>query len=232
MAVKRPPAKGRKAKKSAPVAYLIDVNVDVHGNFKYSAPGIPDASSIRPHNGDTLSWFAKFMGLPVPFQVTFPGFSPFAEGSQAVRSMFGATGPLTVAVPSFYHGNLVFKYTVSIANGWSDDPDVEPVPSDGVENTADTQAILLSISGGNLVLSNTNATFSKGEVSWKWAAGPSDDFTLTFNGPSPLPSGWPPQASSQSKRIALDLETAGSQTYTIQTLNLGLSSSGNTLTIS
>jgi hypothetical protein len=230
MAAKRPEEK-TKGKAHNPVAYLIEVDVDISGNFKYSANGIPDASTIRPYNGDTISWSAKLMGVPVPFQVSFSGFSPFVGGTQVVRSMFGATDPVKVAVPSFYHGNLVFKYNVTIANGWSDDPDVEPVPSDGVEKTADQQMISLSIVNGSLVLDQPNASFIKGEVTWKWAAGPSDDFTLTFNGPPPLPAGWPPQTSSQAKRIALDLETAGSQNYTIQTLNLGLSSSGNTLTI-
>jgi hypothetical protein len=224
MAAKQVTTNRRKALKRPPSAYRIEVNVDVDGNFKYSADGIPDASSIRPHNGDTISWSAKLMGAPVPFQVEFPDFGPFDMGTRVVRSMFQPTAPLTVAVPSYYHGNLVFKYTVTIVNGWSDDPDVEPVPSDGVNRTKDTQVISLSIDGaGNLVLDNPDISFSRGEVAWKWAGSPLDDFSLTFDAPVP---GWPLQANSQSQRIALDLETPGSQHYTIQTLHLGLSVRG------
>ena len=224
------PKKGQKAKHVL-TAYNIEVDVDLYGNFRYSANGIPDASSIRPHNGDTISWSVKLGGIPVPFQVEFPGFGPFGMAGRVVRSMFQRTAPLTIAVPKYYHGNLVFKYTVTIANGWSDDPDVEPVPSDGVDKTAGTQVISLSIDNntGALVLDNLDATFVKGEVTWKWATAPLDDFTLTFKTP---PTGWPPQTNSQSQRIALDLETRGlSQPYTIQTLHLGLSVDGK-LTIS
>jgi len=224
MAAKREITKRKNMEKRDPITYHVEVNVDVNGNFKYSAYNTPDASSIRPHNGDKISWSVRLMGIPVPFQVEFPDFSPFDKGVRAVRSMFQPSDPLTVFVPPFYHGNLVFKYTVTIANAWSDDPDVEPVPSDGVAGTQDSQVLLLSIEGGNLVLNNPNASFSRGEVAWKWAGQPLDDFSLTFE--ATVPPGWPPHTNSQSRRIALDLETAGSQYYNIQTLNLGLSVRG------
>jgi hypothetical protein len=227
MSAKKRTKKG-KAPKHTPTAYHIKVDVDAGGNFKYTADGIPDASSIRPRNGDTIVWSATFVGIPVPFQVDFPGFGPFGAVNQVVRSMFQTTKPLTVAVPSFYHGNLVFKYTVTIANGWSDDPDVEPVPADAFD-ADDTQAISLSIVNQSLVLSNADASFSKGGVSWKWAPTPLDDFSITFD--SPVPPGWPAETNSQAQRIALDLETAGSQYYTLQTEQLGLSVRGK-LTIS
>jgi hypothetical protein len=229
MTAKKQTKKG-KAPKPTPTAYHIRVDVDAAGNFKYTADGIPDASSIRPHNGDTLVWSAKFMDIPVPFQVDFPGFGPFGGMNQVVRSMFQTTKPLTVKVPSFYHGNLVFKYTVTIANGWSDDPDVEPVPADGLDAT-DVQVVSLSIDNatGSLVLSNPNASFSKGGMSWKWTPPAYDDFSITFD--PQVPPGWPAETTSQAQKIALDLETAGSQTYTLQTLQLGLSAKGK-LTVS
>jgi hypothetical protein len=229
MTAKQKTGKGRKAAKSVPIAYHIRVNAEADGSFKYSADGIPDASSLRPHIGDTIKWTATLMGFPTSFQVEFPGFGPFGGVNQVVRSMFQTTDPLTVTVPSYYHGNLVFKYTVTIANGWSDDPDVEPVPSDGVATDAITQVISLSIVGGNLTLDNPNASFSEGEVAWKWAQTPLDDFSITFD--APVPAGWPPQTDSQAQRITLNLQTAGSQFYTLQTLNLGLSVRGK-LTIS
>jgi len=229
MTTKQRTGKGRRAANRVPIAYHIRVDVEADGSFKYSADGIPDASSIRPRIGDTIAWSAKFMGIPTPFQVDFPGFGPFGAVNQVVRSLFQTTKPLTVAVPSYYHGNLVFKYTVTIANGWSDDPDVEPVPSDGVAPEDITQVISLSIVGGNLTLDNPNASFSEGEVAWKWAQTPLDDFSVTFD--APVPAGWPPQTDSQAQRITLNLQTAGSQSYTLQTLNLGLSVRGK-LTIS
>ena len=225
MAVKQVKTNRRKAKKRIPSAYHIEVNVDFDGNFKYSADKIPDASSIRPCNGDTISWSAKLMGTPVPFQVEFPDFGPFVGGRRVVRSMFQPTAPLTVAVPSYYHGNLVFKYTVTIVNGWSDDPDVEPVSSDGVDRMISASRVIsLSIDGaGNLALDKPDESFSKGEVAWQWAGSQLDDFSLTFDAAVP---GWPLQANSQSQRITLDLKKPGAQSYTIQTLNLGLSARG------
>lgn len=218
--------KGHKNKNQpAPVAYLIDVHVDLAGNFTYSAQGIPDATTIRPRNGDTLSWAVRHGGIPVPFQVEFPGVSPFDSGDQTLRSMFLPTEPQTVNIPSFYHGNRVFKYTVSIHNGWSDDPDVEPVPSDGIEADAlKVQTISLSIVNDNLVLTNPDASFVLGQVAWNWLGQALDDFTLTFD--APVPAGWPPETNSQMRKILLNLTTPGSQTYTIQTTNFGLSVKG------
>ena len=228
MAVKQVATNRRKAKKHTPTAYLIEVNVDVDGKFKYSAAGLPDASKIRPHNGDTISWSAKLMGIPVPFQVEFPGFGPFGTDHRVVRSMFQPTDPLTVAVPSWYPGNLVCKYTVTIGNGWSDDPDVEPVPSDALVH-ARASVISLSIDNntGNFTLHQPDGPLHKGEVTWQWTGSPSDDFSLTFDHQI---AGWPLQVNSQSQKITLYLKTPGAQSYTIQTLHLGLSVSG-TLTI-
>jgi len=224
----------QKTLKRAPVAYHIKVNVETDGTFKYSAPGIPDASSIRPRNGDTISWSVSLRGVPGPFQVEFPGFSPFGTAKRVIRSMYQETDPLTVAVPSFYHGNLVFKYTVSIGNSWSDDPDVEPVVSDGLLNTIGAQVISLSIDGnGNLTLDQPNASFDKGEVLWRWSGDALDDFKLTFDSPVPQgPPAWPAVTASQARRIDLVLTAPADEAgYTIETVNLGLAVDGE-LTIS
>jgi hypothetical protein len=229
MAAKKTPDTKKKATKRVPVAHHIEVNVDFAGNFTYSASGIPDASSIKLSNGDTLDWSAKLMGVPVPFQVEFPGFGPFGPGKRVIRSMFGTTPPLTAALPSYYRGNLVFEYTVSIANGWSDDPDVETVPANP-DNIVTTQTVSMTIYNGTLALDKQDTPgFIKGLVKWDWAGTPLDDFTLTFDALG-LPTGWPLSTNSQSEKLVLNLSTAGSQAYTIQTLNLGLSVRG-TLTI-
>jgi hypothetical protein len=230
MAAKQRTTSSRKTKQHTPIAYVIDVSVGLDGTFRYSTPGFPDASSIRVCNGDTLSWSAKLGGAPVSFQVEFPGFNPVGVVGQVVRSIFPATKPLTVALPSIYHGNLVFPYTVTVANGWHDDPVVVPVPSDGFIQVDSERVISLSIDNtGNLVLDDPNASLSKGLVTWQWAGKALDDFSLTFQTP---PAGWPSPTSSQSQQIALDLEKTGYSPYTIQTLNLGLATNGATLTIS
>jgi hypothetical protein len=232
MAAKSKAAKKRRGTPPPPVAYHIKVNVDLHGKFTYTASGIPDASTIRPRNNDTIVWSVTFGGFPISFQVEFPGYGPFGAINRVVRSVLGATPPQTVNVPSYYKGNMVFKYTVTIANGWSDDPDVEPVPANALNADATPQVISLSVDANSGVLSvdKPNAQFTKGEVTWQWAGDKLDDFTLTFD--PIVPPGWPPQTASQSGRLALDMETPGTQTYTIQTLHLGLSSSGNQLKIS
>ncbi len=214
-----------------PVHYLITVAADNNGNFTYTANGIPDASSLRPKNGDTISWSATLNNNAVAFQVAFPGFAPFQGGTGVVRSTSPATTPLTVNLPSFYNGNLVFKYTVAIANGWSDDPIVEPVPSDGIFTLGvNPQIITLSIEDNALVITPLDASsFTTGEVTWQWAAGSIvDDFTLTFDDP---PDGWPLSATSQNGILALNLQVTGDSDYTIQTLHLGLSNDDSSLTL-
>ncbi len=226
----------KKPKAPGSTAYLIKVAVDLYGNFTYTADGIPDASIIRPLIGDTISWAVTWNGIPVPFQVEFPGFGPFAGGVLVTRSTFLPTTPLTVFVDSHDPNlNFAFKYTVSTINGWSDDPIVVPVPSDGLNplDNLKIQMITLSVQNGNLTLTPEEASFDPGEVScWQWAAGQTkDDFTITFIDP---PTGWPTSASSGgAKMITLNLQAAGDDVaYTLQTLHLGLSNDDGTVTIS
>src|SRR6266496_4046149 len=96
----------KKTAKHTPVLFPIEINVDTFGNFTYKANGA-DASSIRPHNGDKISWSARLGGIPIPFQVEFTGYSPFGFKTKAIRGLFGATDYHTVAMPNSYHGNLV-----------------------------------------------------------------------------------------------------------------------------
>jgi plastocyanin len=213
----------------SPVAYRIDVNIDVDGEFTYTVNGFEDARRLQVRNGDTVSWTAKMLGKPVPFTVEFPDFSPFGITKRVVRSFLGPTVPQTVALAPLYHGNLVFKYTVTLENGWYDDPDIVPVPSDGVDTTLSSQHICLTVDSASLGLNPEDAQFAKGGVQWGWAGKPLDNFTLTFD--DPVPDGWPEQTDSESEVIILDLETPGSQYYAIDTHHLGASVRGK-LTIS
>ena len=218
-----------KKKKYTPQAYNIEVDVDAKGNFTYSVNGNAGGNTVRPRNSDTISWAVRVGGIPHAFQIEFADFSPFGFTNKVIRSAFGPTPPMTVAIPSFYHGNLVLKYTVSVGNGWSDDPDVEPVLSDGFHGQLDRYSIKLSIDGGTLVLDQPDASFGKGQLSWNWLGTPQDNFTLVFTDP---PADWPAVKQGPAQRIALDLESPGTEVeYTIQTMNLGLSVQGK-LTIS
>jgi len=231
MATKRSKSKNAKPRR-ARVDYVITVNADGNGNFTYTAPGIPDASSIQPVTGDTISWVATWNRIPVPFQIGFPGASPFGPAIRVIRSLGGRTSPQTVSVPNYYQGNLVMKYTVTLPNAWSDDPDVEPVPSDrSLLSTAAAQVIGLSIDNtGTLVVASGMQPFSKGIVTWAWTnQNQAEDFVVTF---TPAVTGWPQQASSQAQKLALNLETAGSGQYMIQTVYSGLIATKQPLAVS
>jgi len=209
----------RRAKR-VPVAFNIDVDIDVAGAFTYVLAGsTTPAKSIRPNNGDTVSWRVRLAGLPVPFQVEFDVFNPFGPGKGVIRSLFGRSDPVTVNLPNGYNGNLVFQYRVSTVNGWSDDPDIQPVPSDGIifPNVVPPTTILLSIVNGVLTLSSPDLSLPAGEFEWKWSGPAIDDFNLTFD---PKVSPWPTSTDSAEQRIALRLKvptTAGKHPYVIET---------------
>jgi len=228
------PTKKKKTRKTEPVAYLIKVSVDRNGNFTYTANGKKGAENFRPKLGDTISWVVTLhRKKKTAFQVEFPGIAPFDGGVRTLRSASKPTAPQTVALLPHYQGNLIFKYTVTVSHGWYDDPVIGPVPADPVMNTAlDDQVILLSADNkGNLTITPPAMPLSKGPVVWQWDKNSAytDDFVLTFK--APVPSGWPPVTNSQARTIALNLLTAGSDAYTINTVNTGLSAS-STLAIS
>ena len=216
--VKKPSIPGTRTS----VLHHVQVAVGPDGSFTYTdTTNRKEASRLQACIGDTISWSATLNKIPVALQVEFPGFSPLANGIQVVRSASGAaTTPVTVALPPFYNGNLAFKYAVTIANGWSDDPIVEPVPSDGIFAKTDRLITLSEDNKGALVLTELNASFSTGRVSWEWdPQSTPDDFTLTFDDP---PNGWPESVTSQGRTIVLNLQAQGSSDYTIRTLHLGI----------
>jgi hypothetical protein len=223
----------KKKKKTVPVDYLIEVNVDRRGNFTYTANGQKGASKFQPHLGDTISWVAKLKKRKTDFQVEFPGIAPFAGGVRAFRSAGRPTSPQTVALLPHYRGNLIFKYTVTVSNGWYDDPVIGPVPADGLLEGMNAQTILLSAdNNGNLTIAAPPMPLPEGPVAWQWDphSAYTDDFVLTFKAPG-VPAGWPPVTNSQDQTIVLNLQTPGNDQYTINTVNTGLSA-GSTLQIS
>jgi hypothetical protein len=222
----------KKKKKPAPVAYDIRVNVDRYGNFTYKANG-KDASRLEPRLGDTVSWSARLRGKKTTLQVEFPGIAPFDGGSRVFRSDGKPTHPQKVALLPHYQGNLLFKYTVTISNGWYDDPIIGPVPIDPLDNQSIVpQIILLSANAnGGLTITSPAMPLSKERpVAWQWDphSAYTDEFVLTFN--LPVVAGWPPMINSQARSIVLNLQVAGTDNYTINTVNTGLTA-WSTLTI-
>ena len=214
-----------------PVAYKIQVNVDRNGNFTYKANG-KGASKLPLQLGDTVSWSAKLHGRKTAFQVEFPAIAPFGVGGRVLRSAGKPTPPQTVVLLPHYQGNLVFKYTVTISNGWYDDPVIGPVAGDPLEGQAViAQTILLSADkNGVLTITSPLMPLAKGPVTWQWdsKSAYTDDFVLTFD--KPVVTGWPPVTNSQAQTIVLNLQAAGTDKYTINTVNTGLTAS-STLTI-
>jgi hypothetical protein len=131
-----------------------------------------------------------------------------------------------------YQGNLVFKYIVTLANGWYDDPVITPVPADPlIGTTTSAQIILLSVDNtGNFTITPPVTPIVKGRVAWQWDTNSAytDDFVLTFA--AKVPYGWPPATNSQAQIVVLNMQTPGTDGYTINTVNTGLSAS-STLTI-
>jgi hypothetical protein len=204
--------------------FPIRVDVDKEGNFHYTLPNNQLGSTIHPHNNQTVSWQVFVKGRPRPFSIAFSENSPF--GSQNyIRSFGKRTEPLPVAVSKYYRGNLCMEYSVSLDNGWTDDPDIVPNPSDSIDPDAvkNPDILLYLNDDGKLTVSNDNAVLDKGVVTWIWKGGTDlGKFTLTFD---PKVPHWPPSTDSQGhpNRIDLNLmDTDGvAHAYTIQSENFG-----------
>jgi hypothetical protein len=221
------------AKKSSnakrdPVNYHVMISVDKYGEFTYKLHKGGDASTIRPFNLDTIQWSLRVKGRPQPFFIEFPDYGPFGIHHRVVRSFGGPTQKLTVNVSPFFRGNLAMKYNVVLTNGWSDDPDVVPIPSDGLaaQLTVINPPILLSVNATGLVISPPPGAIQAGIVTWKWDdtvdESNRDDFDLEFK---PAVPGWPATASSSGTQeivINLPAATTRNNPYTITTENLGL----------
>src|SRR5215471_903752 len=109
--------------------FPIRIDVDKQGNFTYTLMG-GNGSSIQPPSGMTVSWDLFVKGRRQPFSIEFDETSPFGVNKQIIRSFGGPTAPQTVKVSKFFRGNLCMKYSVQLTNGWTDDPDIVPIPAD------------------------------------------------------------------------------------------------------
>lgn len=223
--VTAPPAPPKIKVKTA--NHEVRVAVDKKGNFTYTLKSGGDASSlITRRKGDSISWSVRYKGKRVPFQIEFAGSGPFGFADRVIRSSGKDSAPLIVNVPDSYAGNYVMEYRVTVENGWSDDPDVVPILSDGTNGLVAPTIVTIAEDGkGGLTLAPPNATAAIGApVLWKWAGAPKGEFTLAFDDPPP---GWPPSTPSTSQQIALTFPVAGKgEAYAIKLNNSSLFGTG------
>jgi hypothetical protein len=127
-----------------------------------------------------------------------------------------------VQFPTNFQGSRLCKYTVTLSNGWSDDPDVVPVPPDTLPRPFDAPQIVVcliawhldngTITGIDLTPNNV-ASRAYQPVDWKWAdsqPAPTQDFTLHFDNQVP---GWPKDSGPDSEIILTP--GAGQSPFTI-----------------
>jgi len=207
--------------------HQILVAIDKRGAFTYTLKAGGDATSlITRRKGDTISWSVRYRGRKVPFQVEFADAGPFGFANRVIRSAGKDTAAMEVAVPDSFAGNFVMNYRLTIENCWSDDPDVVPILSDGVNGLGAPTVITIAEDGkGGLILNAASASAGiNTPVIWKWDGKPQGEFTLTFDDPPP---GWPPETASTSQQIALTFPLAGkNEAYAIKLANSTLFGTG------
>ena len=142
-----------------------------------------------------------------------------------------------VSFPIAYIGRRQLKYTVTLGNGWQDDPDVVPSPTDPGSSIAVlafgppdpsigliswTDATKTAIQLNPAAMTATVKAAGLATVTWQWD--PTQDspqpFTLVFDGNPP-----PPWAGSSSDSTKIDPAIVeflgtGSDTFTIWTHNI------------
>ena len=205
-----------------PKNFLIMISLDGDLNFLYKElySGM-NGNSIAVINGDRIGWILDPSIPERALQIDFGIINPFRIYRNLTLRGRGQVIPeQIVKFPLAYPGNRQLKYTVSLGNGFHDDPDVVPVETDvgllqgldGLALDADFkivwtdavpkyQAITLSPSGHL----SKSAGGGKATVTWKWNVGANDPkppFHLTFFNP---PFGWPADTDSTNIDPAITL---------------------------
>jgi hypothetical protein len=224
--------------------YPIVIDVSQKGNFTYHVEGNPsvDATFLPVNPKESVSWLVRHgrRKTPVPFQVEFGVFNPLASKKNTViRSRGERTAPVVVDLDVNYAGNLIFKYTISTVNGWWQDPDIVPVPSDGfhggkrvVTGAMPTRTITMSVgtdaTGARIVECQPDPeSLGPGLVLWQWGSNsPVDDFVLSFDNTAGYFPG-PLRSVSQQVVANFPMTTVTQQSpYHVLTQTEGLKGSG------
>ncbi len=194
----------------APKNFTIMISLDAQLNFIYKDLfSGNDASSIAVINGDLISWILDASIPERELQIDFGLINPFKIFTNFTLRGEGQVVTPKVTFPSAYPGNRQLKYTVSLGNGLSDDPDVVPVESQLalVSSLALTGDFKLKWVAADPPYQTTtldplnvtkSAGGSKASVTWMWsvnAGDPTPPFSLAFTTP---PAGWPATATNST----------------------------------
>ncbi len=201
----------------------ITINVDVYndGKFTYKDQTGAPAEHLTLVAGDFVTWKVKLKGRRVHFQVTFDKgklLSPFGETKEIRSSRRGETDPLEVTTK---HSGEGMWYTVTLPNGWSNDPEafVEPTGFDPKTAAVAPVEIRFQSDGTDITFDPASSTVQPLQlVVWKSASG---RFKIHFTDKSPfsakdLDSGMLDKLSSKVRKDADALDYP----YTVTTLDV------------
>lgn len=138
--------------------FTILIQVDPYTRvFKYVNSKGDDCGHFPIQNGDRLFWVLDPSITERTFQIDFGVLNPFHVGQAiSIRGADVAISP-NVNLPAKYVLNRRFKYSVSLGNGWTDDPTCQHyVGPPGPPDRTFTHV-------AELIAAATNATFN---ISW------------------------------------------------------------------
>ena len=192
---------------------LVRVNVE-NGHFDYADKQGEPAESIKVLPGDHLAWDVRLNGARTAFQISFKSLSPFRK-TKEIRSDGGMTTPIKVET---IHIDKGLPYTVTLPNGWSNDPEARVEGADGevgppkITSAEDVVIEFEPDKNGNISIDPVSHV-RKGWIEWRTFRG---EFEIVFDGgKSPFKEPPPPLKSvvgKLSRRVKLNAELG--QTYT------------------
>ena len=180
----------------------IRIHVDRQHKFHYTDlfdDGADVAHRLKLINGDRLAWVLDSSIVERTLQIDFGPINPFQNGVPISLRGIDYIVSREVNFPLSWGGMRILKYTVSLGNGWVDDPDVVPVPLDQAFTAQDhsdqcwiswkdpSTEVAIQLDSAVMSVASTDPN---GET-WQWGPGQTDTrpFTLEFLGT--IPTGWP-----------------------------------------
>jgi hypothetical protein len=216
----------------APQNFTIQISLDENLDFQYNDLfSNHDASSLAVINGDRISWILDPAIPERMFQIDFGPINPFQIFHNVTFRGEGQVVTDPVSFPASYPGNRQLKYTVSLGNGLSDDPEVVPVesqaafsglivlPKDFKVQWVDGTFQAITLNPPEVVKSAGGARVA---VTWAWNVGatdPTPPFSLAFSSP---PAGWPStpiNSTDIDPKITLVLPPGARTQFTISTVS-------------
>jgi hypothetical protein len=216
--------------------YTILIQVDPHTRvFRYTDQVTGgNVESIVLVNGDRLVWVLDPSLPERTLQIDFDVLNPFRVGKAVSFRGSDFVVSSAVRLPLTYSANRAFKYSVTLGNGWQDDPHclVVPEPPDPTNPlkklvTAATATITWTDSSETAItLAKTDLTAQSSPasktatVAWQWDPSQQDTqpFTLTFTTDlGPIPAGWPTTPLTDPECITLVLPPGAQTRFRIDT---------------